>query len=581
MNKIKVLPESVFSKIAAGEVIERPASVVRELLDNSIDSGAKEIIINIENGGLKKITVIDDGCGIDKNDLSLALSQHATSKINNVDDLLKITSMGFRGEALHSIQTVSKVAITSNVFTSGKSPGYKITNFEKKENTVIPAACKKGTKVEVEDIFYNIPARKKFLKSEISEWNNIKKVVLDKAFSFLDVSFKLYNKNIPVFFTNGDLNFKKNFFSINKNENPFSIYHYHKRINDDLSIELFHSPHDIFFNNRKFQKLFVNKRDVAASFFYPAVDSGIRNYISPGRHPLIFLYIDINPSLIDINIHPAKKEIKFLYQSNIFTDIQHTISEGMSKIINKDLYMPPENKYNSYESSIELKFYQDKNDNKKISNYFTEVIDNKETLIQNESIKKIQKSNYNILGVIFDTYIAVEKDDKIMFIDFHAACESIIYNRKKDKYNKTKNVEKLIIPIVFDIDNYNDNIENKIKILNNNNFLIETGEGSSIIIRELPSILLNRKNYDDIVELIKSYFENELALNKEDNIIDLFLIESSCKEAVKKGDKISLLEMTEIVEEYFKQGNQNCPHGRPICFELSKDFLEKKFQRKK
>ena len=583
MNKIKILPESVFSKIAAGEVIERPASVVRELIDNSLDAEAKEIIINVENGGIKKIIVIDDGYGIEKSDLKYALSKHATSKISNVSDLLNLKTMGFRGEALYSIQTVSKISVVSNTDSTGKSPGYKTANYGENKNKIISVASKKGTKVEVEDVFYNIPVRKKFLKSTISEWNNIKKVVSDKAFSFLDKSFKLYNNNIPVFYTNGNLSFENTFFSIYKNEPSFPIYNYCKKISDDLIIEIYFSSHDVFFHNRKFQKLFVNKRVVMTNFFYPAVDSGIRNYISPGRYPLIFLYIDINPALIDINIHPAKKEIKFIDQNKIFTDIQQTVSEGISSIINKDIYKPINinKEYSTYEDSSELKFYQKNDTGKKFHNYFTEVIEKEDSIIKNEAIKKRQSSDYNIIGIVFDTYIVIEKSMKIIFIDFHAACESIIFNKKKEKYNKEKNIERLIIPIVFDIDETNDNVEDKIELLNNSNFLIERGEGSTLIIRELPSILLNNKNYDYITELIKNFFENEFNLKKRENLIDMFLIEASCKEAVKKGDKITLLEMVEIVEEFFKLGVLNCPHGRPIYFELSKEFFEKQFQRRK
>lgn len=580
MNKIKLLPESVYSKIAAGEVIERPASVVRELIDNSIDADAKEIIINIEDCGLKKITVIDDGSGIEKNDLNIALSKHATSKINSINDLLNLTTMGFRGEALHSIQTISKVSITSNTDASGKTPGYKTANFGKDEDEIISIACKKGTKVEVEDIFHNIPVRKKFLKSGIAEWNNIKKVVSDKALSYLNISFKLYNNNSPVFFTNGDSIFEKSFFSIYKNETSFPIYKFDKKINDDFDIELYYSSHDLFFHNRKFQMLFVNRRPVTVGFFYSAIDTGIRNYISPGRHPLVFIYVKINPSLIDVNIHPAKKEIKFIYQNDIFNGMYSCLQEAMSKITNRELY-EPKKKNIIQDSNNNLKFYEKENSGKTSLNYFNEVILKNNDLIQREGIDKIKSGDYNILGTAFDTYIIIEKNDKIIFIDFHAASELIIFNRKKEKYNKEKNIEKLIIPIVVDLENFNDDSEKKIKLLNENNFLIERGEGASVTISEMPSILLNKKNFDYIVELIRNFIESDTVFKKEENIIDALLIESSCREAPKQGDKITLLEMVEIVEEYFKLDRFNCPHGRPIHFELTKTSLEKSFQRKK
>ena len=576
MNKIKILPKNVYSKIAAGEVVERPCSIVRELIDNSIDSGASEIIINVEKGGIKKITVSDNGCGIQKDDMPLALSMHATSKIDTIDDLLKLSTMGFRGEALYSIQTVSKLAITSNIDKTGKSAGYKVCNFTEIPNAIKSVAHKKGTKLEVEDIFYNLPARKKFLKSTISEWNAIKKIVSAKALSTLNISFRLYHNNELIFVTKGNGDFQDTFFSIYKNESPFSIHNYFKEVNNNLEINLYYSTSEVFFPNRKYQILFVNGRPVIANFFYASIDSGVRNYISPGRHPLIYLYLKINPELTDINIHPAKKEIKFYNQNDIFIAIQTTIGEAMGKIVKREILQAQSDNYTTQVTQNELNFYQNNGENKTPFDYFNEVI-NKENNYINETR---DEKDYQILGVVFDTYILVQKSNRVFFIDQHAACESIIFSRKKEKYSKTQDVEILIIPTVFDIDNWNDNIDEKIKTLNNNKFQIEKGEGTTIVIRELPAILLNKKNYDTVVEIIRDFLESSGKIEDE-NLIDSILIEASCKEAIKKGDKLSLLEITEIVDEYFLMGITNCPHGRPTHFELTKDNLEKVFQRKK
>jgi len=579
MNHIKILPKEIYSKIAAGEVVERPASIVRELIDNAIDAKSTEIIIDIEKGGLKKISVTDNGTGIFKDDLPLALSMHATSKINDINDLLAINTMGFRGEALHSIQTVSKITITTNTDDTGKNPGFKVQNYGKDKDKIIPTAFKKGTKVEVEEIFYNIPARMKFLKTQTSEWFHIKNTVIDKVFSALNVSFKLIHNKQIIFSTNGNEYFKEAFFSIFKNEDNFDIYKFTQKINDDITISLYHSPGEIFFSNRKYQTLFVNNRPVRVSFLNAAIDTAIRNYISPGRHPLIYIYININPKLIDVNIHPAKKEIKFINQNDVFCSIQNTIIQSFSKILKREIY--GDNDYKKNEEKKDKMIQLDFNNIDNKFDYYNEVIAAKNKNDNNftDQNQKIIK-NYNILGVAFDTYIIVEKNNKILLIDQHAAAESIIFNMKKEKYKKTQDIEKLLVPIIFDLEKIDGNLEKKIDILNRNKFLIERSEGSTIKIRELPAILLIKKDYDYVIDIIKAFLEKE-GIIEEDNIIDILLIEASCKEAVKKGDILTILEMAEIIDEFFKINKINCPHGRPIYFEISKEYLEKIFQRKK
>jgi DNA mismatch repair protein MutL len=582
MNRIKLLPAEVYSKIAAGEVIERPSSVVRELIDNSIDAGAKEIIIKIEKAGLKKISVVDDGSGIHKDDLALAFSMHATSKMKSIDDLSKIYSMGFRGEALHSIQTISKVIITSNTDNTGKLPGYKISNYGKKQFIPEPVAFNRGTKVEVEDIFYNLPARRKFLKSEISEWNSIKKTVISKALSLLDISFKLYHNDELIFATQGNNDFKNTFFLLYKNENSFEIYKYERKINSGLKLLLYHSSDDVFFQNRNYQNIFINSRPVFVNFFYPAIDSGTRNFISHGRYPFIYLYIDIDPSLIDVNIHPAKKEIKFINQNEIFTAIQSVIIEAFSAFRNRDISgliekTNDKDKLISKINQSEIRLCSEKNTNDYYVDYIKEVVEKSDDNIL-QSID--EKKEYKIIGTAFDAFILVQKDDKVLIIDQHAASEAILFHYKKEKYEKVSNSEKLLIPIVFDIENFADDLDVKIELINSKKFNIEKGEGDTIIVKEIPSVLLIKKNYEYATEIIKNYL-GEFDLSSKKDPIDYILIEASCKEAIKKGDRLSLIEIAEIIDEYFKLNISNCPHGRPSHFELTLEGLQKIFQRKK
>ena len=307
MGKILLLPDDVSSKIAAGEVIERPASVVRELIDNSVDAYSTEITIKIEGYGAKRVVVSDNGCGMDRDDLALSFKKHSTSKIREINDLYNLSTMGFRGEALYSIETISNLSIISNNQDNGDSLGYRIANYGERRYEVTEIASKRGTKVEVTNLFFNLPARLRFLKSAITEINQIKKTISDKALSFLDVSFKFYNDNKLIFETTNTNNFKKNFFDIYTNENNFEIFHYEEFVGNDIKIDIYYSSLDTFFPTRKYQTLYVNRRAVTVPFFYNALDNGLRNYISTGRHPLVYFFIDINPNLIDINIHPAKR----------------------------------------------------------------------------------------------------------------------------------------------------------------------------------------------------------------------------------------------------------------------------------
>lgn len=567
MNRIKILSEDVYSKIAAGEVIERPASVVRELVDNSIDANAKEIVVIVKNFGIENITVIDNGDGIQKEDMTLALTCHATSKIENINDLYKIWTMGFRGEALYSIQNVSRITIFSNTDPQGVTPGYKISNFGNKKFIIETIPFNKGTKVEVSDLFYNIPARRKFLKSKITELNQIKKVLSDKVFANLNIKFRLINDDKTIFSTDGDNNFQNTFFKI-YNEEKFNIFEYEEKIDDFISIKIYYSNIDTYFSTRKYTSLFVNKRNVSLNFFYTAIDSGIKSYISQGRYPLIYYFITIDPSLIDVNIHPAKKEIKFFKDQEIFNIIKDSISKAFSKIIkdkviSQDFFIPQKN-------GVEIQ-----------KDIFDNISHLEKRIESNEFIQEERKNNcqykYRIIGVAYDTYIIIEKDENIIFIDQHAAMEAILYHRKKEEYKLKATKEKLLIPILINLEKWDEKIEERIKKLNINGFLIEHNEGTTITIRDVPSILLNKKDYNIIIEIVEEFILSDY---EKENIIDYLLILASCKESVKKGDRLNLNEVFDLVESYFKYNITNCPHGRPVQFELSKDYLEKIFQRR-
>lgn len=626
--RIKVLPESVYSKIAAGEVIDKPASIIRELIDNSIDAGATEIVISLKKGGTEEISVRDNGCGMEKNDLAVSILKHSTSKIETADDLNNIHTMGFRGEALYSVNTVSKLTITSSVDESGQTPGYKICP----DNSFIPepVPCRKGTKIEIKDLFYNLPARKKFLKSAASELNAVKTTIYEKIFARLDISYALYNDGKLLFRTNGDGNFEQAFFTVYKLENPFSIQKFeYETASPAIKLTIYHSLADVFFQSRKYQTMYVNNRPISCPFFYSAVSKGYAQYISPNRHPLMFVFLETEPDFIDINIHPAKREVKFMDQSAVFNAImQGTMTAFGSKIrrdlsLNSsdpfadddDIYpfakteladvepqgaMPeviyPTDRFGQINTEpdypdLDERYYNFKESQKPYSPFGRELPKDSGSLFSKYEALKVQsqadlphikpketRQDFRILGVAFDTYIIVEKSEKLYFVDQHAVEEAYIYMKKKESYMQNPESERLMIPILFEPESLPKNLNEKLAQLNSSGFCIEESEGATYSISEIPCVLKNMPS-QQLTETIAMFLQEDGS--SERTMIDRILITASCREAVKKGDKLTPIQTEEIIARFFEFNIMNCPHGRPVYFEIPRSVFERNFQRRK
>ncbi len=579
MKRIKLLPEEVFVKIAAGEVIDRPSAVVRELIDNSIDAGATRIIVTIEDGGIGCIVVTDNGSGISKENIPLALLQHATSKIEFVEDIYRISTNGFRGEALHAIQTVSKTSIISR--TEGTDSGYQTRNYSDgtvEANIITPVGAPIGTTVKVSDIFYNIPARRKFLKSQLTELNNIKRCVIDKAFANIKIGFKLINNKKVIFNTGPDGSFEDRFNAI-FDENGIEIYNRSITI-DQIDIDLYYSPHDQFFSTRKYQSVFVNKRPVNLPFFYGAIDAGIRDFISTGRHPLVFCYIGIDPSRIDVNVHPAKREIRILDGDKLFNIIMNCIKSVYSTSVIKSVKHSPV----FIKESNQTDSYQ----NKDIEGLFNNRTNSSEVYIYNkpqvfEDYKHLQTSTYDnmsykVIGVFEKTYIIVVEPGKVIFVDQHALSEALIYRNKRGIFETKNEIEHLLIPILIYLDSWDKNIERNIDLLNKTGFEIEIQENNTLKVYGVPGFCLIKSDYNELTGLIEEFIVDN---RTDQGIIDTLLIESSCKEAVKKGDELSSMVIDELIEGFYTYQITNCPHGRPVYFEVTRDLLDRSIQRKK
>lgn len=628
--KIKVLPESVYSKIAAGEVIDKPASIIRELIDNSIDAESTEIVISLKKGGIEEICVRDNGCGMEKDDLATSILKHSTSKIETTDDLNNIQTMGFRGEALYSVNTVSKLTITSSTDESGTTPGYKICP----ENSFVPepVPCRKGTKIEIKDLFYNLPARKKFLKSAASELTSVKTTIYEKIFAKLNISFALYNDGKLLFRTNGDGSFENAFFAVYKLEDSFTInkFEYSSK-SSPLKVTIYHSPADIFFQSRKYQTLYVNSRPITCSFFYSAISKGYSQYVSPNRHPLMFVFLETEPSFIDVNIHPAKREVKFFDQSAVFNTIMQGTMAAFSSKIRRELLLERSDPFSADDdddiypfAKIELADVEPQGRTPEVI-YPTDYMDSINTQrdypdIEDRSCnfyesrkpyspfaKESQKDstslfakyealnvqpqvnlphikpketlqNFRILGVAFDTYIIVEKNEKLYFVDQHAVEEAYIYMKKKEAYKQNAASERLMLPILFELEKMPKNLNEKLEQLKECGFCIEENEGSTYSLSEIPCVLRNMPS-NQLTETITIFLQEDG--NSERTIIDRILITASCREAVKKGDKLTPIQIEEIITRFFDFNIMNCPHGRPVYFEIPRSTFERNFQRKR
>ncbi len=603
MKRIKILDEKTIQKIAAGEIIERPSSVVKELIENSLDANASNITIEIRQGGKSYIRITDDGDGILEEDLSIAFKRHSTSKLTNADDLYRIMSFGFRGEALASISTVSKV----EVLTKTNKDKFGVQAFVE-EGKIIdkkPVGCPKGTTMIVRDLFYNVPVREKFLKSDISEANHINDIVYKLALGNPGVSFKYIRDNKIIFQTsnNNDIltniytllgeDFSKNLLEINYEDIDFRIYGY-------ISNNTFYR------SNRKHQYIYVNNRYVDNNHISNLIECKYKSIIPINRFPVFIIFIDVDPSFIDVNIHPNKQQIKFINQNKLDSKLEYIINSQL----NKNLSIPKkefhEKKQNDNTNEIprlyrEILLEEDKLEkDKEVIN-----LDKKNKIAESEidynNINKVYKENTitakekeedlndlkNVLnrlrpiGIIFSTYILAEDPlyDKLLIIDQHAAHERIIFERYKNEYEKEMvAIQHLITPQILELTNTELEIVKKnINLFNRLGFIVEEFGTNSVIIRGVPILFgkpQTKKLFLELVDTISNDIKStyEFKLDK--------IIKIACTEAIKSGDRIENIEVDSLLQQLGNTSNPyTCPHGRPTIIQITKKDLEKEFKR--
>ncbi|APM38985.1 DNA mismatch repair endonuclease MutL [Clostridium kluyveri] len=607
MKRINLLDMDTSNKIAAGEVVEGPSSVVKELLENSIDSGAKNITIEIEDGGQKSIRIIDDGVGIHPEDVEKAFMPHATSKISTLEDLNKIYTMGFRGEALSSIAAVSHVILRSKV-KDEFNYGREISISGGVLNYIQDTGCNIGTTVLVKDLFFNVPARKKFLKSSGREGALISDIINRLSLANPNIVFKFFRdgKKSLVTYGSGELmDVIRCIYGKNIYENIIPIENH----SDIVSIYGYIGNSEVSRGSRNNQSIFVNKRYVKDKSITAAVEKAFKSFLTVNKFPFFVLFLELFPEFVDINVHPAKWEIKFSDSRMIFKFVFDTIHQALreslkdsfkidiieDKILEKEeesvqtnkIQIPIDLRPPIYESYIKEEYGNNEKQEDNISFEYGNTLEGgntaEENIRLNDSSKESKISKlppFKMIGQFNNTYIIAEAASNLYIIDQHAAHEKILFEKYKSNIEKEEVISQILItPVVMELtnDDYACYVENK-DVFKKAGFDIELFGNNTINVREVPVILgkPDIKNlFIDIIDNLKNMGSGDTVEVKYLSIATL-----ACRAAIKAKRNLSQVEMEHLLHELgFLEDPFTCPHGRPTIVKFTLNDLEKKFKR--
>jgi len=571
MSIIKVMSENLANKIAAGEVVEKCASVVKELVENSIDAQAKNIKINLEKGGLSEITIIDDGIGMDESDATLAFQRHATSKIYKDDDLFFIDTLGFRGEALPSIASVSEVVLETCKDEVGTKIHIKGGILEEKSKSI----ARIGTKITITNLFYNTPARLKYLKSEQTELANTVSFIEKLALAKPDISFTLTNNGSVIVKTSGSNNLLKTIHEIYGMQVSSKMLEI-KALNDDFEIKGFVCKPELLKSNRNHLITFINGRVVRNSDINRAINDAYYTYKPDGKYPIVVINIETDPTLVDVNIHPTKQDVKLSKIDSLYNLLYETIKKSLyESLLIPDAVSKKDEINNQKDNFIEI----EKEEVKEIvQTTFDFGEENIEEVVKNEEFKSLVL--YPV-GLCHGTYIVCENDEGMYLIDQHAAQERVNYeNYLENLKNDTIHITNMLIPITIEFSN-----SEYINFINNSEefkkmgFAFEEFGINTIVVKSHPTWL--KTGYEE--EQTRKIIDLIINLNKDFDVIKFrenVAITLACKMAIKANEHISMLEIEGLLKNLVKCDNPyNCPHGRPTIIKFSIYDLEKMFKR--
>lgn len=577
--RIRVLPEEIANKIAAGEVVERPASVVKELIENSIDAESRSIEVEVTSGGKRLIYVADDGIGMSREDALLAIRRHATSKVASVDDLSSIKTLGFRGEALPSIASVSKMELVTR--SADDLSGTKVIVEGGKVKGVEEIGCPVGTRVRVSNLFFNLPARAKFLKSESSEFRHILNIFTWSALAHPSIRFKLTHNgravlDLPPSGTRAERiyaiygkGFSENLIEISE-ELP------------NMGFHAFIGNPDFTKPNRNYQLFFLNGRPIRSRLMAAALDEALRAVIPRERHAVALIFLQMNPRMVDVNVHPSKMEVRFRDERLVYSQIVRILNKG----IHRGLYVPKVVRPEVSESSSEqIEMEVPPVDRDKIG-IKPRIRSSEAIRIQPERtadlrLGDLELDHLTVKGVLFDTYIVAESGDEALIIDQHAAAERILYERLMAQFEKGGiAIQGLLVPITVDLPvNLIEIFSENADLLRQLGFDLERFGGDTLLVRGIPSSLRNSEVEGTIVEVLEK-MRAYAGKAREAEMIRETLLTLACRSAVKAGDKLSREEIERLLTDLSKTELPfNCPHSRPTVIRISRHELESRFRR--
>lgn len=607
MPKIHKLAPEEAKKVAAGEVAERPANVVKELVENALDAGASEISLFIEDGGRNLIRIIDNGCGMSAEDAKLCIEHHATSKISSVADLASIATFGFRGEALSSISAVSKMTLTTKEADQDIGTCLTIHGGTIKSESV--KALTTGTDIAIVDLFYNVPARQKFLKSKETEWRAIVQLFHAFCLSYKEVSFKLSHNGRQIYTIPKAETLQERLGQIFEPAFKHTMLlgkATHEKMNLTLTVACSPAEYTRFDKSQIF--CFVNNRWVKNYKLAQALIKGYQGMLQPQRYPAGVVFITLDSAFVDINIHPRKEEVQFLHPRIIETLIEHTVKEQLEKA-QQSLFAPAKPVFQPYKKPLiqheppvvqhtvkkplPLPFRtapetppnqapaEEQQDAflQAVTPYFS-TEERPQQHIQQQLI--VASIDYRLIGQVHNTYLLIEVADSLVYIDQHAAHERIIYERLRSQFEDIARVQ-LLFPQKLTLSKTDlDLLEPHIGVLREFGIESERTAETELIIRETPLFIKNQSLEDCIMQAIGALHEHQYldAPQLQKIIQERIHALLSCKAAVKAGDELSPEEMHTLIKELYSCDNMLiCAHGRPTLWEFKTSDLEKKFKR--
>lgn len=629
MGKIHVLDQNTINQIAAGEVIDRPASVVKELLENAIDANASMVTVEIKDGGTALIRITDNGTGIDRDDIKTAFLRHTTSKIRSALDLLSVSSLGFRGEALSSIAAVCQVELITKTADRLTGIRYKIEGG--KEICFDEIGAPEGTTFLVRNIFFNTPARRKFLKTAQTEAGYISEIVEKIALSHPEVSINFINNGQTKIHTSGNGNIKDVIYSIYGRDITNNLLEINYE-NEFMKMSGYIGKAIISKGNRGFENYFINGRYIKSNIISKAIEEGYKFILMQHKYPFTAINFEINQELLDVNVHPAKMELRFRKSEAIYPWIVETIKDALTEkpnIISVELEKktekpqvfvkapePFEKKRNEINHIIgdtdekisepiqkthepiqnlhetsrrktenlsvkkDVDAIYEKSDYCVDSNAKTQHIQREMTDVFDDFLSEKARPSHKLIGQVFDTYWIIEYEDKMYIIDQHAAHEKVMFESLMQKLkDKEISTQMMNPPIILNLsmneaallEKYMDNFKEI-------GFEIEAFGGQDYAVRGVPSDLYSLDSYEVLMDII-DHLSNETGKMVPD-IVTEKIASMSCKAAVKGNSKLSVPEANALIEQLLALENPyNCPHGRPTIISMSKYELEKKFKR--